>query len=204
MEFRRSEPQDVESVVPLMRSSGPTAYDYVLCDTDAAQSLAFLRAAFVGTRSEFSHRNHWVAVEGGHTVACGGLRFASQNLVFTAAAVGLFFGFYGPMGAARAIRRGLQTERVIPPPRGAGGTLYHIAVAPSFRGRGVGHQLVEFLLGTLRERGCPSAHLDVAASNDGARRLYERFGFEASRTRDSSLRSRFGHVEPHTHMSRPL
>jgi ribosomal protein S18 acetylase RimI-like enzyme len=65
-------------------------------------------------------------------------------------------------------------------PAGVAGAPYivSIAVAPSFRGRGVGAALLEHVEGTYRGR---SRHLFLCVSsfNPGARRFYERHGFEA-------------------------
>ncbi|MGI5212915.1 GNAT family N-acetyltransferase [Plantactinospora sp. CA-290183] len=48
--------------------------------------------------------------------------------------------------------------------------------APSWRGRGVGWQILDHLVGWARERSL-LPHLWVADANPGARRLYERYGF---------------------------
>jgi len=65
-------------------------------------------------------------------------------------------------------------------PAGVAGAPYivSIAVAPTFRGRGVGSALLEHVEGTYRGR---SRHLFLCVSsfNPGARRFYERHGFEA-------------------------
>lgn len=59
-----------------------------------------------------------------------------------------------------------------------------IAVDAGARGRGIG----SLLLGALRDyagaAGYGSIRLDVIDGNDGARRLYERMGFTAERTRE--------------------
>lgn len=53
-----------------------------------------------------------------------------------------------------------------------------IAVVPSHRGCGIGSRLLEAGLGWARGRGLQRVELKVHAENEGARRLYERFGFE--------------------------
>ena len=50
---------------------------------------------------------------------------------------------------------------------------------PEWRGRGVGRLVLDTLRSWADERGL-RLHLDVEASNTGARRLYERYGFEAT------------------------
>lgn len=50
---------------------------------------------------------------------------------------------------------------------------------PAWRSRGVGRLVLDTLRAWADERGL-RLHLDVEASNTGARRLYERYGFEAT------------------------
>lgn len=52
-----------------------------------------------------------------------------------------------------------------------------IAVAPEHQRRGVGAQLLEWLLDAAVALGCRAATLEVRASNGRARRLYARAGF---------------------------
>lgn len=62
------------------------------------------------------------------------------------------------------------------------GHVKDIAVAPDYRGRGVGAALLERAIETLRERRARSVKLEVRASNDSALGLYHRFGFVHRRT----------------------
>ncbi|HEY65620.1 MAG TPA: GNAT family N-acetyltransferase, partial [Caldilineae bacterium] len=55
----------------------------------------------------------------------------------------------------------------------------NVAVAPAYRGRGIGRALMEAALDHIRLRGGTWAVLQVRADNEIARRLYERLGFEA-------------------------
>jgi GNAT superfamily N-acetyltransferase len=57
-----------------------------------------------------------------------------------------------------------------------------IAVRDDMRGRGVGGQLLEHLISYAREQGYHHIRLDVIDTNTGARRLYERKGFVATKT----------------------
>jgi ribosomal protein S18 acetylase RimI-like enzyme len=57
------------------------------------------------------------------------------------------------------------------------GHLYDLYVNADVRGRGVGRELIAATARRLRERGVTHLSLDVALTNDSARRLYERLGF---------------------------
>ena len=57
------------------------------------------------------------------------------------------------------------------------GWMNYLAVAPSFRGRGLGRMLVEHVERLLLERGCPKVNLLVRASNPEAVAFYRRLGY---------------------------
>lgn len=56
--------------------------------------------------------------------------------------------------------------------------ILNIASHPDFRRQGVGTALMEESLTELRGKGCKFFYLEVRASNAGAKRFYERFGFK--------------------------
>lgn len=51
-------------------------------------------------------------------------------------------------------------------------------VSPDWQGRGFGKKLLMHTLRTMRSKGYMNAVLDCAEDNAGARRFYEKFGFE--------------------------
>lgn len=59
----------------------------------------------------------------------------------------------------------------------------NVAMRPTFRGRGLGTSLMHHVLAEGRRLGARRATLEVRASNEGARRLYERLGFYVAGTR---------------------
>lgn len=63
------------------------------------------------------------------------------------------------------------------------GHIVRIAVDPQRRGDGIGSALIAQALQTLWQRGLRRVSLNMQASNDPARRLYERFDFETTGTR---------------------
>ncbi len=58
------------------------------------------------------------------------------------------------------------------------GELGNIAVAPGQRGRGIAKRLMDAVIEDMRERGVRELFLEVRVTNDVARHLYERYGFE--------------------------
>ena len=59
----------------------------------------------------------------------------------------------------------------------------NIAMRPQYRGRGLGTALIRHILAEGTRLGARRATLEVRASNQGARRLYERLGFYVAATR---------------------
>ena len=63
--------------------------------------------------------------------------------------------------------------------------LLNITIKAESQGRGLGLQLLEYLMQHARSRGANDCFLEVRASNQSAYRLYERYGFnEVGRRRD--------------------
>lgn len=61
------------------------------------------------------------------------------------------------------------------------GHITQICVAPEWKGRGVGYELLRNSLVQLAGNGCDRTSLTVTASNGGAIGLYQRMGFRATR-----------------------
>ena len=61
--------------------------------------------------------------------------------------------------------------------------MMNIAVHPDFRRQGVARALILALIGELKKRGSRCLTLEVRASNDPARALYESLGFAHVGTR---------------------
>ncbi len=55
----------------------------------------------------------------------------------------------------------------------------NFAVAPGYRKRGVGKQLLDEIIRIARENKCDSIFLEVRESNEPARSLYDSYGFKA-------------------------
>ena len=59
----------------------------------------------------------------------------------------------------------------------------NVAIRPALRGQGIGTQLFQRVFAEARRLGARRATLEVRASNEAARRLYERLGFYVAGTR---------------------
>jgi ribosomal protein S18 acetylase RimI-like enzyme len=204
VQFRPAAPEDAEAAVPLIYSSGPSAFDYVFATRDGGDAQAFLRHCFVDGAGEFGWRNHWVGVLDGRVVAVGAGYGADTKWPFTLAAARQIMGHYGLGRGLGVIARGLRVESVIRPPDGDMHYLAHLAVLPELRGRGIGRALIDQLVGMARDAGRSRATLDVATSNPRAEALYRRAGFHVVGERRSQLGNERGRVPDHRRMERAV
>ncbi|MEM7547898.1 MAG: GNAT family N-acetyltransferase [Pseudomonadota bacterium] len=60
------------------------------------------------------------------------------------------------------------------------GQIEAVRVADSHRGRGIGHQMMEWAIETCRARGCALVQLTSDKTRDDAQRFYTDLGFAAS------------------------
>lgn len=74
------------------------------------------------------------------------------------------------------------------PQNGGIGHIKDFAVAPQYRGQGIGTQLLTRTLTAFASQGLQTATLEVRVSNTTARRLYERFGFTQLQIREEYYR----------------
>ncbi|MGH8159172.1 MAG: GNAT family N-acetyltransferase [Rhodanobacter sp.] len=204
LRFRQATPEDVQPAVPLIHSSGPAAFDYVFALPDHGDAQGFLRQAFIDGAGEFGSRNHVVGELDGVVVAVGAGFGGDAKWPFTLAAARQILGHYGWRHAAGVIARGLKVETVIPPPTGTMHYLAHLAVAPAWRGQGIGQALIAHLLGQARALGRQQIVLDVATSNPAAERLYARLGFGVTGERLARLANAQEQVPDHRRMQRLL
>ena len=67
--------------------------------------------------------------------------------------------------------------------------MMNIAVHPGYRKLGIATEMINALVCTLREQGSKSLMLEVRASNEPAKALYEKMGFEAVGVRKNYYRN---------------
>ncbi|MEM7115559.1 MAG: GNAT family N-acetyltransferase [Chloroflexota bacterium] len=204
LKIRPAVPHDVDAAVPLIYSSGPDAFEFVFAHEKTGDAQAFLRAAFVHGQGEFGYLNHVVVEQNGEIVGSGAAFSGQDMLGFTIAAAGQMFRFYGLSTALGIIRRGLQIEQILVPPRKQELCIAHLGVKPECRGTGVGTKLIDYLLAEGKKLGRETAVLDVSTHNPRAEALYSRLGFVVTKEIVSTYQNRYGRVHNHRRMALAL
>jgi len=67
--------------------------------------------------------------------------------------------------------------------------MMNVAVLPSYRRKGIGEKLVKALVGALTRNGIHCLTLEVRASNEPAKALYEKLGFTCAGRRPNYYRN---------------
>lgn len=204
LEIRPAEPADVETAVPLIYSSGPDAFEFVFAHEKTGDAQAFLRHAFVHGQGEFGYLNHVVVTQNGEIVGVGASFSGQDMLGFTVAAVAQIIRFFGLPTGLGIIRRGLQIERVVVPPRKGEHCVAHLGVKPECQSLGIGTHLINYLLADGRRLGRKTAVLDVSVENSRAEALYKRLGFVVTKEVPSHYENQYGRVYNHRRMALKL
>jgi ribosomal protein S18 acetylase RimI-like enzyme len=172
--IRRATLDDIEAAASLIILTPGGLLDLL---GERRPALRVARAAFASRGSGFGHEQALVAeVEG--SVAGQIIRFSGAQWTKMRTRTGLVMVWAaGPRFGLRLMRQGRVEERVMPPISQDSLYVISLAVAPEHRGRGIGSALLRRVVEEALGSGLRSVALDVAASNDGAIRFYEREGF---------------------------
>ncbi|ADV67401.1 GNAT family N-acetyltransferase [Deinococcus maricopensis] len=173
--IRPAVPGDARACVPLIVDAIGDIALTLTVEPTVSRAAGALRAFFQEDEEDdnrLSYRNAWVAEVDGHMagvlVAYDGARARMLDWPFL----------------RRAWALTDNTHYVIEEETEAGEFYVDtVSVRAAYQGRGVGTQLVQFAVALARERGFPRVTLLVDEGNVGARRLYERLGFEVAGTR---------------------
>ncbi len=141
-----------------------------------------------------------VALDGGRIVGLAG--FHDDRRHFTGA--GSFGTLSRHVGWAKALWAALVFALLEREPEPGELLMDGIAVDASARGQGVGTALLERLYAYAALRGYERIRLEVIDTNPGARRLYERVGFEAVETSHYPILKRAMGFSAVTTMVRPV
>lgn len=199
--IRPARPDDVEAAAPLIYSSGPDAFNFVFGHHTPVDAQGFIAYAFQREGGEFSWPVHWVIELEGEVVGTAAGYTGTTAKSFLWPMVRQILGCNGLIAGAGVIRRGLQIEQVIVPPKRADEFYVgDVGIAPHLRGKGLGQRLLEHLHEEARQQGATTAILDVSMENPRAEALYTRLGYRVVKETETSLRNETGYVPSHRRM----
>lgn len=205
MIFRPAVPEDVDIAVPLIYSSGPPSFEYVFKVSEQKDAQAFLKFIFVKEGSEFSYTNHICMINDQQEIIGIGSHFGEDAVKgFTRSAIQHIFSFYGIINGCKVLRRGLQVEKIITPPKGDTEVLAHLAILSSHQSKGHGSTLMQHLFKIAKQRGKSTVSLDVSHENHRAKELYEKTGFTIMKRSVSKLKNKFSYVADHDKMYKDI
>lgn len=202
--IRPARPEDAADAVPLIYSSGPAVLDYIFTSRTQSDVAACMRRGFERDAGELGYRIHSVAVVDGRMAGIGAAFSGDTTLRFMYQGTRNVLACYGPLRGAGVIRRALQVETIVRPPKSHEFCIAHLGVSPVLRSKGIGAQIVQHLLADGRRRGFRVAVLDVSAENPRAQALYERLGFVVTRECISTLHNAHATVPNHRRMELTL
>jgi len=204
IQFRPCKPDDVAELVPLIISSGPATFDYIFADTELSQVDEFVERSYVQGKMEMGYPTHTALLLEGKVVGAGGLWHSGFNLQFLFWGAQQILSYYGLIRGAKVIRRALQLESVVKPPRSGVAYVGHVGVSPEQRGKGFGSMLMQELILQAKNLEYSKCGLDVSARNPKAQKLYEHLGFKVIEVNPANYQRKFGDVIEHRYMELEL
>lgn len=191
-----SKKEEVESLVPLIYSSGPDAFNYIF-QTKKHAAQDFLKFVFLKSSGEFSYLNHTTAYLNNEIVGVGAIFEGKQMLGFTLSIIVSIIQFY-KFSAISVLIKGLQVECLIVPPKKNEATIGHLGITKNLQGKGIGKQLITHIFNTKTYQ---KVVLDVTDVNP-AIHLYKKLGFIITKTNISKLKNEFVEVPNHYRMEK--
>jgi ribosomal protein S18 acetylase RimI-like enzyme len=159
LEYRPGKPEDVEQAIPLIYSSGPPEFDYVLARGQTT-SFDYLRTAFVARKSNMGCQHYTVAEAKGRVVGIGACYNGAEFKRMELHSVWPVIRCYGLRNSIEVIRRSRQIDEFSPPPDNDTGYLMHLGVAEDLRGRGIATALMKRLIAGARRKNRRICALD--------------------------------------------
>ncbi len=187
IELRVATTDDAPAVARICMLAGGGAFEYLYGGLSAQMDAESLMTGLCAMdASPYSYRRFTMAETGGEVV--GGINAISMAdlkeadlAVLPALSGDLGLGALAVLRSSfRRIRLGLRMRGRQPAADSL--ILANVAVFPEYTGQGIGAKLVQHVLDHATAEGYPSVSLVVWDSNDRARALYERIGFEVADT----------------------
>jgi ribosomal protein S18 acetylase RimI-like enzyme len=176
MRVRKARQEDAAVVARLLFESAPDMYTRFSGGRERA--LATLERAFDEPGNLASSEVTWLAEVDGHAAAAMAAFPVAQAAERSRAYIGLTLRgtpFWRWPGVMRLYWAG---GRAAPRPREHSFYIDALATDPAFRRRGAARALIDEAERQAHDEGLPAVSLDTTMTNDGARALYAKAGFD--------------------------
>lgn len=175
MTIQPAQPIHANSASELIYQSGPTAFNYIFSKQHGPDAKVFIRYLFRTEKSMFSHKHHLVCIDKNNVVGTIGSFSKRSHKGTLIANVCAIFRQYG----WRSILKGLKFEReLVKTPKADCLYLCHIAVEPSYQGKGIAGKLIRQMAMQAKALGFNKLSLGVAQKNQHALNVYLSHGFK--------------------------
>jgi ribosomal protein S18 acetylase RimI-like enzyme len=174
--IRAATPPDGPLAAPLILESGESLFCYLFYP-ERGRTIDLIARLFAWEANEFTFESSWIAEQEGAVRGVAQLvdrRELARNENGTGRAITAELGLFGLL---RRLPRFGRFGKLVAPIGDDALYLKMLAVNAARRGQGIGTRLLDHAGELAQKRGLTSVALDVRADNDGALRLYERFGF---------------------------
>ncbi|GAA4846812.1 GNAT family N-acetyltransferase [Algivirga pacifica] len=192
LKFRAATPEDVETIIPLMYSAGPDAYDYTF-KTKENCPMEFLKMSFPRHHGIFSYKHHYVAEYDGKVVGGGCILKSNHITSNTLSTLWHVFLHYGVIKGINITKKLQQASEICPAPEKNEQIIANVGIAPDYQKKGIGKQLMYYLF--EQSNLSHPIMLDVATTNSVAEALYAKIGFEVISETHSSYKNNYGHID---------
>ena len=179
--IRPARPEDAPVVAQLMFYASPN-YMLAFFGKTEDKAVGVLRRMFSRPRHTTSYTYAFVAEDEGNVVGSfSGLDGKSWRASTRASWIygPIWFAVTPPRQIPRMVAAFGDFDKALLPVLDEEYYIEHLAVVLELRGQGIGTQLIEFAESQARAKWLKRVTLDVEVENEGARRLYERMGFQA-------------------------
>lgn len=174
--IRAATAKDAAVAVPLIYSSGPKVWDYLMGDGSAESSLPFLYKAWASGQGVAGYRAHCVAERQGQVLGAVAVYSAKAHQTMGLQTAKQALGYWGWRVLPRLYPMVRVGHAYMRPPAAHVDYVANFGVAPAARGQGVGTAMLQHFLRRANERGKQFFELDVSLDNPRGQALYERFG----------------------------
>ena len=176
LNIRPATAADGKAAVPLIYSSGPEVWDYLMGDGTAQSALPFLHHAWISGQGVAGYKAHSVAERDGQVLGAIAVYSAKAHKAMGAQTAKQALSYWGWRVLPRLYPMARVGRSFMRPPAANVDYVANFGVAASARGQGVGTAMLAHFLARASERGKQYFELDVSINNPRGQALYERFG----------------------------